>query len=101
MFQAVSKASGFLFYVLGSATLVFVVLVRRGFITGPDDMVLHIVDLPLAFLGVVFAGSSLYVSLARGERISLPLLLAIGIPLAVIFGTLVYFNFGFPLKITE
>lgn len=92
--EAVRKASGFLFYVSGILLIVAIVLVKSGLASGVAPY-MHIADLPILFVAMLYAGSSLYVSLSRGKK-SLPLLLITFVPLGVLFAVFSWFNFALP-----
>ena len=92
--EAVRKASGFLFYVAGILLIAGLVLVKRGILPTLSPY-MHVFDLPILFIAMLYAGSSLYCSLARGTT-SLPLLMAVFIPIGVLFAVFCWFNFGQP-----
>ncbi len=92
--EAVRRASGFLFYAFGILLLTVFMLVKRGFMTDAAPY-LHIFDLPIIFVAMLYGGSSLYVSLSRGKK-SLPLLMTIFVPLGVLFTIFCWFNFALP-----
>lgn len=94
--EAVRKASGFLFYVAGTLLILAIVLVKSGVASGIAPY-MHVVDLPILFIAMLYAGSSLYVSLARGKK-SLPLLLITFVPLGVLFAVFAWFNFALPFS---
>ena len=92
--ESIRKASGFLFYTFGVLLIVVLILVKRGLFPAATPYV-HILDLPLLFVTMLYGGSSLYVSLSRGKK-SFLLLLAIFIPLGVLFFVFGWFNFSLP-----
>lgn len=92
--EAVRKASGFLFYTVGILLLIVLLLVKRGLLPAVGPY-LHSADLPILLISMLYAGSSLYVSLSRGKK-SLPLLLVIFAPLGVLFAVFCWFNFSLP-----
>lgn len=94
MLDALRRTSSFFFYLLGSTVLVFIYLVSKQFVGVWAVTFLNTLDLPLLLVGMVYAGSSLYGSLVKDGRFVLPLFLGITLPLFVIFGLCVYFNFG-------
>jgi|GEM_PF-3406363 len=94
LMESVRKASGFLFYTVGFFLIVILVLVKRGLFVGAAPY-LHVFDLPIIFIAILYGGSSLYVSLSRGKK-SLLLLLSIFAPLGVLFSVFCWFNFSLP-----
>lgn len=54
---------------------------------------LQVADLPLALIGAIYGGTSLYVSVKPRDRDSKALMVTIGFPLALIVLTLVILNF--------
>lgn len=91
--NAVHRASAFLFYVLGALFIPLVILYERGMLPSGLTPVIHSLDLPLLFISILFGGSSLYVSLTKGQK-SLPLLLAVFVPVGVVFVVFCWFNFS-------
>lgn len=92
--DSIRSTSGFLFYTLGVVLLALIVLVKRGLLPLVAPY-LHVLDLPMVFIAMLYGGSSLYTSLARGKS-SLPLLLVIFVPLVVLFAVFCWFNFALP-----
>lgn len=95
--DSLQRASAVLFYALGLLTITAIVLVQRGIAVSAASIFLNIVDLPLLLTGMLFGGSTLVSSLSR-ERTSSTLMLAVFIPLAIIFLAFVYFNFALPFQ---
>ncbi len=95
--DSLRRASAFLFYIGGIVLLVMIILVRRGFFPAGAPY-LHVLDLPILLITMLYGGSSLYVSLSRGKK-SLPLLLGIFVPLGVLFVLFCWFNFAMPFAV--
>ena len=93
--ESIRKASAFLFYLLGGAFILLVILAKRGGLPDGAHAMVHALDLPLLFIAILFGGSSLYVSLTKGGK-SLPLLLAVAVPLGVLFAVFAWVNFSMP-----
>ncbi|MFA5799702.1 MAG: hypothetical protein WC840_01945 [Candidatus Peribacteraceae bacterium] len=89
------RVSAFVFYCLGTVMIVLIVLVQRGIAAEELAPIPAVLDLPLLLTGVLFGGSSLYVSLVKDKR-SIPLLIVIFLPLAALVGFFVYLNFSLP-----
>ncbi len=94
--DALRRASAFLFYLLGVLLIVTVLLVRRDMMPASLYPAVNSLDLPLLLVGMLFGGSSLYVSLTKG-RTSIVLLIVIFLPLAALFGFFCYLNFVPPV----
>ena len=92
--DAIRRASAALFYLLGAVLILAVLLVRRGMMPSALVPAVDTLDLPVLFIAMVFGGSSLYVSLTKGKS-SPVLLVAIFLPLALIFSFFCWLNFGF------
>jgi hypothetical protein len=75
--------------------IVLVMLMRRTEVSPTVGALFSSIDLPLFFIAMIYGGSSLYMSLARG-RTSIPLLLGIFLPIGLLFLVLCWFNFGMP-----
>ncbi len=93
--DAVRRAAGILFYLLGSIVIVLIVLVQRGTLGSGAVTLLNVLDLPLIFLSSVFGGMSLYVSIVKDKR-SFPVLLLIAVPVGVAIITFAWINFMAP-----
>lgn len=93
--DSVRRASAYLFYLLGVIFIPLVVLYERGSLPETIAPVMNSLDLPILFIAVLFGGSSLYVSLTKGQK-SLPLLLAVFVPMGVIFAVFCWLNFSMP-----
>lgn len=93
--DAVRRAAGILFYLLGSIVIVLIVLVQRGTLGEGAVTLLNVLDLPLIFLASVFGGMSLYVSIVKDKR-SFPVLLLIAVPVGVAIITFAWINFMAP-----
>lgn len=92
--DSIRTASGFLFYALGVLLIAMIVLVKRGLLLDVAPY-MHVLDLPILLIAIVYGGSSLYVSLSRGKK-SLLLLLTIFVPLSIVFALFCWFNFAMP-----
>lgn len=94
MIESLRRASAFVFYTLGTATIVLIVLAVQGIAPNVTQF-LNVLDLPLLFSGMLLAGTSLGESLMRG-KLSPALLAAIFLPIVLLFGFFVYLNFVLP-----
>jgi len=54
---------------------------------------LRVADMPLVLVGVLYGGTSLYMSVKPKDGDSKPLYIVIGIPLVMVFSTLLLMNF--------
>ena len=91
--DSLRKASAVLFYLLGTLTIIAIVLVHRALYVEPMSSFLSVVDLPLLLSGMLFGGSTLAASLARGKS-STALTFAVFIPFLIAFGFFAWMNFG-------
>lgn len=92
MITHLKKISGFLFYVLGG-TFFIAYMLHYNQITSIGGWWLKVADLPLALVGVLYGGTSLYMSVKPRDGDSKPLYIIIGVPLIIIFSTLLVMNF--------
>ena len=97
--HSLHRISAFLFYVLGITVIVSIVLVARGVMAETLTTLLHVLDLPLLFVGMLYAGSSLVLSMTK-DKVSMGLSMTVFGFLAVLFGVFVYLNFAFPFQVT-
>ncbi|MCA9370900.1 MAG: hypothetical protein KC680_02990 [Candidatus Peregrinibacteria bacterium] len=92
MVNYLKQLSGFLFYLLGgSFFLAYLLMVNQ--MTPIGGWWLKVADLPLAFVGLLYGASSLYLSVKPKDRESRALFYTIGIPAVAIFSTLLVLNF--------
>jgi len=90
--EYLKRLSGILFYILGGSFFVAYML-QYNEITPLGAWWLRIADLPLALCGMLYGGTSLYLSVKPHGKDSKVLYIVIGIPLVVIFSTLLMMNF--------
>ena len=95
MVTDLKRISGILFYLLGGSFFL-AYLVHSNNLSPLGLWWLTIADLPLALAGVVYGGTSLYTSVQPRDKHSKGLMITIGLPLLIIFGSLVVLNF-YPL----
>ena len=86
------KLSGILFYLLGGSFF-FAYMLQYNEITPLGIWWLKVADLPLILVSVIYGGTSLYLSVKPKEGESKPLFIIIGIPLIIVFSTLLMMNF--------
>jgi hypothetical protein len=86
------KLSGFLFYVLGG-TFFLAYMLQYNEVTPMGAWWLKVADLPLLLAGILYGGTSLYLSVKPKDADSKSLFIIIGVPLIVIFSTLLMMNF--------
>lgn len=96
MSASLHRISSILFYSLGTLVLVGLLLVRRGVMLDGLYPILNSLDLPLIGAAMVYGGTSLYRSLTRSGKTSMPLAMVISIPLLLLFTFFVYANFFLP-----
>ena len=95
MIPYLHRLSGILFYLLGGSFFLSYML-HYNQVTPFAGWWLRVADLPLALVGVLYGGTSLYLSVKPKDGDSKSLFMIIGIPLIVIFSTLLVLNF-YPL----
>lgn len=91
--EAIRRSSAVLFYLLGLIVLMFIVMLNKGWMSEGMRPYLNTLDLPLLFVAILYGGSSLYLSLSKGEK-SMPLALAVFVPLGLLFVFFCWLNFG-------
>ena len=93
--DSLRRASAILFYLLGSLAIIVIVLMQQGIATDALSLFLNIIDLPLLLLGMLFGGSTLVMSIGRGQH-TRGLVITVFVPLFFLFVFFVYLNFGLP-----
>lgn len=92
MIQYLQKLTGTLFYILGGTFfLAYLAMVHD--ISPLGQWWLSVADLPLIFVGMLYGGSSLYLSVKPKDSDSKTLFITIGIPLVALFSTFLIMNF--------
>lgn len=102
MSHFLQKFTGMLFYLLAGSYFVGYLLLRNSIGGVWPGWWMQVADLPLALVGILYGGTSFYRTVHHGERTSWGTLIAIAVPLMVIFVGLVLLNFwtmlGLPLQ---
>lgn len=98
--HSLHRISALLFYILGSTVILGIILITRGMFTMGLTTVLNVLDLPLLFVGMLYGGSSLVLSMTKDEHVSLTLSVIVFGFLAVFFTIFAYLNFAFPFQVT-
>jgi len=99
MISYLHRLSGILFYLLGGTFfLAFMLQYNQVGIFGGWWM--KVADLPLALVGILYGGTSLYLSVKPKDGQSTALKFIIGIPLLLLFIGLVVMNF-WPVFVTN
>ena len=93
MAKFLSQLSGFFFYTLGLSFFLCVVLVKNNVGGEAPIFWLQVADLPLMLSALLYAGSSLYLSIRTPGSHPRVLAAAIGVPLVAFFLVLMLFNF--------
>ncbi len=98
MVNALRRVAAFWFFLLGLLILAGVLLLKRELLPLQLVAVVHVLDLPLLFAGIVFGGTSLYHSMVPEGKSSLILAIIITLPLLAVFCAFAYFNFALPFS---
>jgi len=85
--------SAALFYILGASFFLAYILLHNSILTGMSGSWLQAGDLPLLLSGLLYGGLSVYRSIQEDDSSSHTLMLAIGIPVAVMFVLFLVLNF--------
>ena len=86
------RLSAILFYLLGGSFFL-AYLIQFNNLSPIGSWWLYVADLPLALVGMLYGGLSLYLSVKPRDKQSPVLFAVIGVPLIVIFSTLLVMNF--------
>ncbi len=98
MSRTLQTVSKWMFFTLGTLMLAGLVLIKWGIAAETIGMILNSLDLPLLGSGMLYAGSSLYVSLTKDGKISWLLAIIITVPLVLLFLVFMYANFALPFS---
>ncbi|HRH93352.1 MAG TPA: hypothetical protein PKV72_02355 [Candidatus Peribacteria bacterium] len=98
MVNVLRRVAAFWFFLLGFLAIAGVLLMKRELLSPPLVAVVHVLDLPLLFSGIVFGGTSLYRSMVPEGKSSPVLAILIAIPLLAVFCVFAYFNFALPFS---
>ena len=93
--------SGFVFFVLALTYVVMVLALRNGFMADFFLAIMRILDIPFAFVSLLYGGSTLaiQVNANKAEDESSPWLLIIFVACLLMLGVVVFVNFAFPSQI--
>ena len=101
MSHFLQRFTGILFYLLGGSFFLGYLLLRNS-IGGPwPAWWMQVADLPLALMGVLYAGTSFYRTVHKGDKASWGKIVTITIPLLVIFAALFMLNFWIVLGLPQ
>ncbi len=93
--DSLRRASGALFYLLGTLAVTSIILVQRGILVDLSSTLLAVIDLPLLLTGMLFGGSTLVTSIGRGQH-TRGLVIVVFVPLLLVFTCFAYLNFAMP-----
>lgn len=93
--------SGFFFFVLAMSYVVMVLALRNGFMADFFLAIMRILDIPFAFISLLYGGSTLalQINASKDEDASSPWLLIIFVACLLLLGVVVFVNFAFPSQI--
>jgi hypothetical protein len=95
------RFTGIFFYLLAGSFFLGYLLLRNS-IGGPwPAWWMQVADLPLALMGVLYAGTSFYRTVHRGDKASWGKIVTITIPLLAIFAALFALNFWMVLGLPQ
>ena len=97
LMDSLRRASAALFYALGIIVILGIIFVNRGYWVSGFTTLLNVLDLPLLLVGMLFGGSSLVVSLSKGNP-SKALVISVFVPLMILFLIMMYLNFVPPFS---
>jgi hypothetical protein len=97
--HSLHRISAVLFYAFGITVILGIILIARGVMAETITTLLNVLDLPLLFVGMLYAGSSLVLSMTK-DKVSVGLSITVFGFLAVLFAIFVYLNFAFPFQVT-
>lgn len=87
MTRYLHSLSAVLFYLLGLSFFAAYTLSFNNIIAAPAKQWMHSMDLPLLLVGLLYGGTSVYLSLTAERKGSSGLAWTIGLPLAIVFIT--------------
>lgn len=93
MIRFLHSLSAFCFYLLGSAMFGSFVLLRNGLYAPWPERLLTTADLPLLAAGMLYGGTSVYLSLRDEGSSSRALALTVALPLLALFLLVLALNF--------
>lgn len=96
------SVSAFYFFVLAMAYMIMVLAFRNGFLAEFFFAIMRILDIPFAFVSLLYGGTTLVIQInsnRREEEGSSPWVLVIFLVCLLLFGGVVFINFGFPSQI--
>jgi hypothetical protein len=95
--HALRRASTALFYLLGSLTIMAIVLVQRDVFVMYASRFLAVVDLPLLLVGMLYGGSALCESAASGRSRTILATIVFTV-ITLLFVLFCYLNFALPFS---
>ncbi|PIQ76843.1 hypothetical protein COU78_00905 [Candidatus Peregrinibacteria bacterium CG10_big_fil_rev_8_21_14_0_10_49_24] len=93
MTEHLHRLSAVLFYALGTSFFVAYLLLTNGLYAPWPEWWLSVGDIPVLLCGMLYGGSSLYISVKHPKDVSLALAIVILMPLVALFTFLVLLNY--------
>ena len=96
------SVSSFYFFVFAFTYVVMVLALRNGFLADFFLAIMRILDIPFAFVSLLYAGTTLVLQINVGkdeEKALSPWVLVILTACLLLFGIVVFINFAFPSQI--
>ena len=94
MVRYLHTLSAVLFYILGTSFFLAYIFLRNGIMQNNAMEWLNIGDMPLLLTGMLYGGISVYLSIRDDQNHSRGLMIAIGLPLLILFIVLAGLNFS-------
>ena len=98
--KQIHDVSAFLFFVLAFSLMAAALALRNDYYGGLSVFLMRLLDLPFAFITLIYGGSGLYLQLNDGrEESDSPWNILIFAVCLLLFGMVVFVNLAFPSRI--
>ncbi len=91
--------SAIYFFVLAFVYAIAALAFRNNLIVDPATLTMRILDIPFAFVALLYGGSALYLELNEGEDTPTAWSIVVVAGCILLFGLVVFVNFAFPSRI--
>lgn len=96
------EVSAFYFFLLAFAYVLLALAYRNDMAADVSMMLMRILDMPFAFVALLYGGTTLYLQMQPGEgeqEETSPWIMVIFAACLLLFGLVVFVNFAFPSKL--
>lgn len=93
------EVSAIFFFILAFAAVAAGLSLRNDWAAAEALLLLRVIDVPLAMIGLLYGGTTLYLQMNENQESASPWSIIISAACILLFGLAVFMNFAFPSRI--